>query len=181
MRLPGLVDPLVVESRQQLAVAEIDGLLQPPLPNEPVEFPRVHEDDVAGEPDHVTRRHEDALALGAKRVPDGDELGSQALARARIEHLGPEAAGDLRARVHAGMQRQPAEQRARPPTLGRGQCDAVRLERQAAEQAHSEHDAKAIRGPSSRATREAFAFVWRSCGARGSGSRRKRQAGGGCG
>ena len=58
VRLAGLVDPLRVESRQQLAVAQIDGLLQPPLPDEPLELPGVHADAVADEPDHVARRHE---------------------------------------------------------------------------------------------------------------------------
>ena len=125
VRLAGLVDPLRVEPRQQLAVAQVDGLLQPPLPNEPLELPGVHEDAVADEPDHVARRHEDALARRAERAPDGDELGSQALARARVEHIGPEATRDLRARVHARMKREPAEQRACPPALGHRQCDAV--------------------------------------------------------
>jgi hypothetical protein len=59
----------------------------------------------------------------AQSAPDGDELGSQALARARVEHVGPETTGHLRTRVHARMQSEPAEQRACPPALGHRQCD----------------------------------------------------------
>ena len=123
MGLAGLVDPLPVQSRQQLAVAQIDGLLQPPLPDEPLELPGVHEHVVADEPDRVARRHEGALARRAECVPDGDKLGSQALARARVEHIGPEATGHLRTRMHARMESEPAKQRACPPALGHRQRD----------------------------------------------------------
>ena len=44
VRLAGVVDPLRVESRQQLAVAQIDGLLQAPFPDEPLELPGVDAD-----------------------------------------------------------------------------------------------------------------------------------------
>ena len=43
VRLAGGVDPLGVEPRQQLPVAQIDGRVQPPLPDEPLELPGVHE------------------------------------------------------------------------------------------------------------------------------------------
>ena len=174
--LAGLVDPLVVESRaaarpSQRSTASCSrpsrtrrsnsrASTNTPSPTSPT-MSRV-----------ATRTPSPAAR---ERAPDRDELGSQALARARVEHLGPEAAGDLRARVHARMQGQPAEQRARPPTLGHGQCDAVRLERQGAEEAHSEHDER-LSAVDRAAPAQAFAFVWRSCGARVSGSRRKRQA-----
>ena len=132
VRLARLVDPFRVESRQQLTVAEIDGLLQPSLPGEPLELPGVHRHVVANEADHVARRHERALARRAERVPDGDELGPQALARAQVEHVRPEATGDLRARVHARMEGEPAEQGACPPALGHRQRDPVGLEREGA-------------------------------------------------
>jgi hypothetical protein len=37
------------------------------------------------------------------------------------------------------MKRQPAQQRARPPTLGHRQCNSSRLEREGAEKAHAKH------------------------------------------
>ena len=58
VRLARLVDPFRVESRQQLTVAETDGLLQPSLPGEPLELPGVHQHVVADEADHVAGRHE---------------------------------------------------------------------------------------------------------------------------
>lgn len=82
MRLASLVDPLGVEPRQQLTVAQIDGLFQPPVPNESLELPSVDEHRVGGEPDRLACRHENALAGRTKRPPDRDELGSEALARA---------------------------------------------------------------------------------------------------
>src|SRR6188472_547161 len=118
MGLAGLVDPLPVQARQQLALAQIDGLLQPPLPDEPLELPGVHEDVVADETDRVPCAHEYARARQAKCVPDCDELSSEALARARVEHIGPEATGHLRARMHARIESKPAKQRAGPPALG---------------------------------------------------------------
>ncbi len=110
MRLAGLVDPLRVESRQQLTVAQIDRFLQPPFPDEPLELPGIDADAVADEPDRVAGGHEHAVARRAERVPDGDELGPQALARAGVEHIGPEATGDLRARMHARVESKPAKQ-----------------------------------------------------------------------
>jgi len=171
------VDPLIVESRQQLAVAKLDGLLQPSVPNESLELPSVHADAVADEADRVACRHESPVARRAQRVPDRDEFGAQALARARVEHLRPEAGRDLRARVHTRMKGQPAKQRARLPAFGHRQRHAVRLKREAPEQAYAEHDDNAISDPSSRPLAPAFAFVWRSCGAPVRASRRNPQSG----
>jgi len=82
VKLPSLVDPFAVKSREQFAVAEVDRVLQPSLPDEPVELPGVHDDVIAAEPDHVARGAERSVALRSERVPHGDELRSQALAGA---------------------------------------------------------------------------------------------------
>ena len=123
VRLPSVVDPLVVESREQLTVAEIDGLLQSAFRNQPVELPDVHDHRVADEPDRLTRGHDRAFTRRAERAPDRDKFGSQALASARVKHVRPKAPGDLRARMHPGVKREPTEERACPPTLGHRQCD----------------------------------------------------------
>jgi hypothetical protein len=41
--LAGVVDPLPVESGQQLTVTQLDGLLEPSNPDESLELPGVHE------------------------------------------------------------------------------------------------------------------------------------------
>jgi hypothetical protein len=162
VRLARVVDPFGVESRQQLTVAEADGLLEPPLPGETLELPGVHRHVLADEADHVAGRDENALARRAQRVADGDELGSQALARARVEHVRPEATSHLRASVHARIQGEPAEQRACPPALGHRQRNPIRLEREGAEEAHAEHGDRL--SPTGRCER--LATRLRPCGVR---------------
>ena len=151
VRLAGRIDPVGVDPREQLPAAEIGGRVEAPLPNEPLELPGVDGDALSGQPDEVARRHESALARRAERAADGDELGPQALARARVEHVRPEPAGDLGAGMHALMEREPAEQRACLTALGHRQRDSVGLEREGAEEAHAQHATKATR-------------VLRSCG-----------------
>src|SRR5690349_9781672 len=100
----GLPYPLVIEAREQLTFAESDGLLEPSRVDETGELARIHP-HVAPEGDLVARGHQ--LFDGrAERTPQRPGRGAQALSRAGIQHIGPEARRDVAAAMLAGVQRQ---------------------------------------------------------------------------
>ena len=111
MRVARLEHPLVVEPGEQRALAERERLLAATLGAEPFRLEHVHPGAV-GEPDAVAGRHE---RVGAERSPERPERAAQARAGALVEHVGPEARRDCCPRVATRVEREPAQQGARPP------------------------------------------------------------------
>ena len=110
-RLPG---PVLLEAGEQLARAQRERLGELAAFDELVERVQV-DPDVVAQADLVTRGEQVARAAGTERGAQRVQRRAQARARAGIEHVRPQARRELRAAVHAGVQRQPAEQRARRP------------------------------------------------------------------
>jgi hypothetical protein len=133
-----LVHPVLVEAGQQLARAQLDGLARATRVQQRDERAHVDPEAVAVERDRVARRDHagrgDAECGAQLRQRD-----AQARARAPVEHVGPEAPGDLAARVPPRMQRQPREQQATAARARRGARDPVELEPEAADQADAQH------------------------------------------
>ena len=137
--LPGVVHPVVVEPGQQLARAGIDRLARAAGGEQRGERAHVDPQDllVARERDRVARRHE-AGGARAERRAQLAERDAQARPRALVEHVGPEAAGDLPPRVLARMQREPCEQQPRTARAGRRQREPAGFELQAAAEADAQ-------------------------------------------
>jgi hypothetical protein len=102
-----IVDPLVVEAGQQLAVAGVDRLGGAALGEQP--RARAHVD-----PELVATVQPDGLPGGdqvrrpcAERVAQLRERGAQARTRALVEDVRPEATRELATRVHARPQSEP--------------------------------------------------------------------------
>jgi hypothetical protein len=131
--------PLLGEVLEQRPAHELERLVEPVLTHERIERPRV---DPHGrrQRDRVTRAEQRVVAERAAQL---GERGAQARAGALVEHVGPQHPGHLAARVRAGMQREPAEEAAQPPSCGRRQQRAVPLERQLSEHPDAEHRGKA--------------------------------------
>ena len=133
--------PLVLEAGQQRRVAELRRPGELALGDEGIELAGVDQ-DVAVELDVVARRHDVGAARLAEVAAQGPDRAAQARAGAGVEHVGPEARGELAAGLRPGVQREPGEE-APGPASGRGrQRFPVDLHRHRPEQANSEHKSK---------------------------------------
>ena len=126
--LARLQHPVVVDAGQQSAVAERQCLVAAAFGVEAVRL--VHVDPRLSQPDAVAGRHERVVAEGAPERPEG---AAQACTCALVEDVRPEPGSDGRAWMEAGVEREPAEQRQRPP-CGRRSDLIVDLDR------HFAHD-----------------------------------------
>src|SRR5919201_2827838 len=121
--LARLEHPLLVEVAEEPAATEIDSAGPIAGGEPPAELPEIGSHR-RREPDSLTRRLE-LGGLRAKRRPQSPEGAAKAGARARVEHLGPEAARELSARVKAAINRQPGEEAA---WLSRRQSNLLALD-----------------------------------------------------
>src|SRR5439155_26426148 len=123
------VHPVVVQTGEQLAAAQVERILQTLLLDAALEFGDVGpHDSLAGEPDLVAVGEDVALAIGSQRAPHGRQRAAQAGAGALIEYLWPESRRDARAGMHSPVERQPAKQRAGAPARGRLDLASVELD-----------------------------------------------------
>jgi hypothetical protein len=145
---PGVDRPVVVEVRQERSLGQLDRFPQPTGPVELVERggihpevrPRPQADPLAGR-DQVDGR------FPAELAPEGRERRAQAPPGALLQHVGPEEAGDPRAGVEAGVEREPGEERPGAPAPRRVERVAVQLERQLSEAEDAEHRHRLRRRP----------------------------------
>ena len=105
MLVASLVDPVVVEVLEQIAVRELERVLEPALSDDPLELAYVGPDLIgAGERDCVAGGQQVAVGVGAQRATQSRQGAAQARARALVEHVGPEARRELAARVRTPLQ-----------------------------------------------------------------------------
>ena len=145
-RVTRLVDPVVVDAREQLAVAQREGVLDTALGAQVLELARVDPHlGVAREPDPVARRGKQVRRAAQRRAQRG-ERDAQARPRAFVEHVGPEARCDLGPRMQPRIERQPCEQRPHAPPRGRLDPSAAGLDGQIPE----DEDPQCLHAPSLR-------------------------------
>ena len=108
MLVARLQHPVVVEVGEQRPAVQRDRGLEPPGGDVRVELGEV---GLAAQRDAVAAG--DQRVVVAERPPQLPQRAAQRGARARVEHVGPEARGDRAARVLARMQREPRQQRPR--------------------------------------------------------------------
>ena len=133
-----LQHPVIVEVGEQRPAVQRDRGLEPPGGDVRVELGQV---GLAAQRDTVAAR--DQRVVAGERPPQLPQRAAQRGARAGVEHVGPEARGDRAARVLAGMQREPRQQRPGAAAGRRGDGGAVDLGLQLAEELHSQHGRQA--------------------------------------
>ena len=111
MRVLRLGHPLVLETGQQHALEERQRLVEATVCAQALGLEHV-DDRLRCQPDPLACRDEGAVS---QRAPERPERAAKAGAGARVQHVGPEAGRDRRARMQTGVQGEPGEERARPP------------------------------------------------------------------
>ena len=109
--------PVIIKTGQQIATAQRERLLVLSGGDQGVEDARVDPHfRLAGQADRLAGGDQHPVRARAERATNARQRVAQARPRARLEHIRPQASGDLRARMDPRVQRQPAEQRLRGPT-----------------------------------------------------------------
>jgi hypothetical protein len=139
--LARVVDPLLLDARQQLSPVQGDGLRVATAPHVLGEGGGVHPHG-GMQADAVARRVEQ---LRACRPPERPQRVAQACPRPGVEVVGPEPPREGCPRVRTRVQGEPREHEARPPGVGQLDGPTVHLDGQLAEHEHPEHGSQPSR------------------------------------
>ena len=112
--LPGVDDPVVIEFLQQFGAAQGNGRLRLAVRDQPPDLPQIHVQARPGQRDRVPIGAEIAAKVRPQRRAERPERAAQAGPRAGVQDVGPEKTGQPGARMPAGMQHKPRQQRAGP-------------------------------------------------------------------
>jgi hypothetical protein len=135
-----LVHPILVEPGEQLPAAQRQRVLKALVLHAVFELRDVGPHlGIAGKPDVVPASDQISLAVRAEGSAQCRERAAQARAGALVEHVRPEPCRQPRARVHAPVECQPAEQRAGAPAGRRLERASVELDVQIPQQPHPQH------------------------------------------
>ena len=124
--------------------------------------------DARREADRLPVDHEQRVRVGAEAAAQRRQRGPQAGARRSGVHVRPELRGDERARLAAGVQREPGEQQPRRAAVDRAERAAVAEHPHAVDQLHLVHGFERQRASRGRC-RTPAAFTPRSRRAHGTG------------
>ena len=148
--LPCGLRPVIVDTREQLP-ARPDH-----FPGGPGRLPapgragrdggqRVNPQLVTAQPDRVPRAVEHLVGGRAPGLPHRPDRRPQAGAGARVRHVGPQPRGQVGPWMRPRVQREPADQGARPIARGHGERFAVELAGEPATQPQPQHEASVNR------------------------------------
>lgn len=116
MRVAVLVDPFLVEAGEKLASAQCEGVVEPFCREVLVEHGSIDPHAGRSLQTHALAGRDQRLSgVGPERSAQRPQAVALARAGARVQHVRPEAGGDVAPRVAAGIEREPGEQRARAP------------------------------------------------------------------
>src|SRR5262249_36011641 len=131
--------PLVLEAREQVALSEVDGLLEPPVTEQGVELAHVNPQAwLLGQSELVARDVHGALR-STKGAPERPHRAAKAGPSARVHDVRQEDASDLVARMPPRREREPSKQRPGAPAGGRLERDPVPLDAHRPQQPDPEH------------------------------------------